>query len=207
MNKFVLACAAGALLFCSACTHHPNSSSSQSPVSLAASDTADKTYFPIADFLESEIRQVDSTPVAIKKTVIAGGHKDSSFIKPAEFNALARLVIPPELGDGRFEKNFTETSFMDNATQEATFTYSSTNNELSLQRVDVVATPQGASHQVRSVYLERTRVSGDSSFLDKVYWRSGKSFQVISLINIKGGKPVQQQLTVSWLSGPDVDNE
>lgn len=207
MNKFVLACFAGGWLFCNACANHPKSPSSSAADSLATSDTANKTYFPIADVIESEIRQIDSTPVAIKKTVIAGGHRDSAFIKPAEFNALAMQFLPPELSDGRFEKYFTETSFMDNATQEATFTYASTNNDLPLQRVDIVATPQGSSHQVKTVYLERTRVSGDSSILDKMYWRAGRGFRVVSLINIKGGAPVQRQLIVSWLSGPEEDNE
>lgn len=207
MNRFALAGIAVGLLCSTACTHHPSSQTSPATDSLAASDTATKTYFPIADELESEIRQIDSTPVAIRKTVISGGHKDSAFIKPSEFNALAMQFLPPELSDGRFEKNFTETSFMDNATHNATFTYASTNKDLSLQRVDLIATPEGGSHQVKSVYLERTRTSGDSSILDKMYWRSGKGFRVVSLINIKGGAPVQRQLIVSWQSGPGEDNE
>ena len=207
MNKFVLACVAGGWLLSSACTHHPQPpSSSTTADSLSHSDSAN-VYFPIADLLESEIREVDSTPVAIRKLVIFNGRKDSSFIKPAEFNALATQFLPPELRDGRFEKNFTETSFLDNATQTATFTYSSANNDLSLQRVDVVATPQGASHQVKTIYMERFRVSGDSSILDKMYWRTGKRFQVISLINIKGRAPIQRQLLVSWESGPPDDNQ
>ena len=207
MNKFFLACIAGGWLFCSACASHPKSPSSPTTDSLTPSDTSNKAYFPVADVLESEIRLVDSTPVAIKKTVIVGSHKDSTFIKAPEFNALAMQFLPPEISDGQFEKNFTETSFMDNATHEATFTYSPTNSNLSVQRVDIVATPQGASHQVKTIYMERTRVAGDSSILDKMYWRAGKGFRVVSLINIKGGAPVQRLLSVSWLSGPDENKE
>jgi hypothetical protein len=208
MNKFVFACIGGWLL-CSACGHRTPPPSSQTADSLSLSDSTQKNYFPVADVLESEIRQIDSTPVAIKKLVIAGGRKDSAFIKPAEFNALAMQFLAPEFRDGRFEKEFTETSFIDNATRAVTFTYSTTNNDLPLQRVDVVTTPQGANHVLQSVYLEKNRVSGDSSILEKMYWRAGRRFEMLSLINIKGHPPVERRLIVSWESGSNTgrDNE
>ena len=208
MSKFVLACIAGAALFCATCTQHPHPNSGGRTDSLSHPDTATSDHFPIVEVLESEIREVDSTPVAIKRVVMANGRRDSAFIKPAEFNVLAMQFIPAELRDGRFEKEFTETSFMDNATHDATFTYSTNDKDLPLQRLDIVASPQGATHQVKTVYLERIRVSGDSSILEKMYWRSHHRFQIISLINVKGRPPVQRQLIVSWESGAaDDDNE
>jgi hypothetical protein len=207
MNKFVLACITGGCLLSGACAHHPQQPSRQSTDTLSQSDTAGPSYFPVADILESEIRQIDTTPVAIRKFMIANGRTDSGFIKPAEFHVLAMQFVAPEFRDGRFEKEFTESSFIDNATQAATFTYSTTNRDLSLQRVDVIAVPKGAGHEVKSVYLERNRVSGDSSVLDKMFWRAGKQFQVISLIRVKGGPPIQRQLIVSWDTGGNTDGD
>ncbi|HET6254086.1 MAG TPA: hypothetical protein VFE32_08435 [Puia sp.] len=208
MNKTVFACITGGWLFCGACAHHPQQPSSQSQDSVSHPDTTTHSYFPIADALEGEIRQIDSMPVAIRKVVTRNGRKDSAFIKPAEFDALAAQFVAPEFRNGRFEKEFTESSFIDNATQDVTFTYSTTNRFLPLQRVDIIASPQGASHQVKSIYLEKNRTSGDSSILDKMYWRSGRQFQVIRLIRVKDGPPVQQQLIVSWAAGrTNEDNE
>jgi hypothetical protein len=206
MKKIVLACIGGWLVY-SACGHRSPSPSSKPADTSSLSDTTQKTYFPVADVLESEIREIDTTPVAIQKLVIANGRKDSAFIKPAEFNALAMQFLAPEFRNGGFETNFTETSFIDNATHDATFTYSTTNENLSLQRVDVVAAQQGSSHHVKSIYLERNRVSGDSNILEKMYWRTGRRFQVISLINVKGHAPVERQLIVSWESGADTDED
>jgi hypothetical protein len=209
MNKFVLACITGGCLLSGACAHHPQQPSPQPTDTLSRSDTAGHSYFPVADILESEMRQIDTTPVAIRKFVIVNGRTDSGFIKPAEFDALAMQFVVPEFRNGRFEKDFTESSFIDNATQAATFTYSTTDRDLPLQRVDVIAIPKGTGHEVQSVYLERNRVSGDSSMLDKMFWRTGKQFQVISLIRVKGGPPAQRQLIVSWGTGgnSDGDNE
>jgi hypothetical protein len=207
MKKFALACITGGWLLCGSCAHHPRQPSPQSADSLSKADTAENVFFPVADVLESEIRQVDSMPVAIRKYIIGNGHTDSAFIKPAEFHALAMQFVVPEFRNGQFEKDFTETSFIDNATQAATFTYSTTNRDLALQRVDVIAVPRGTVHQLKSVYLERSRVSGDSSILDKMYWQAGRQLQVISLISVKGAPPVQRQLIVSWNSGGDTDGD
>jgi hypothetical protein len=209
MNRLALACITGGWLLCGACAHHPQQPSTRSADTLSQPDSAENVYFPVADVLASEIREVDSTPLAIRKFVIYDGRTDSSFIKPAEFDALAMQFMVPEFRNGQFEKDFTETSFMDNATQDATFTYSATDKNLPLQRVDIIAAPHGTVHQLKSVYLERTRVSGDSSILEKMYWQAGKQFQVISLIRIKGGPPAQRRVIVSWDSGGDTngDNE
>jgi hypothetical protein len=205
MKKIALACATGGWLLCCACGHDPQPPSSPPTDTLSRSDTAGKVFFPVAGVLESEIRQIDTTPVGIRKYITGNGHTDSGFVKPAEFHALAMQFVVPEFRNGQFEKSFTETSFIDNATRDASFTYSTTDRDLPLQRVDVVAIPHGAVHQVKSIYIERNRISGDSSILDKMFWQAGRQFQVVSLISIKGGPPVQRKLVVSWETGMDPD--
>lgn len=207
MKKFILACMSGGWLLCGACAHHPQQPSFRSTDTLSESDSAGHAWFPVADVLESEIRQVDSTPTAIRKFITGNGHTDSGFIKAEEFDALARQFVVPEFRNGQFQKEFTESSFIDNATRDATFTYATNNKDLSLQRVDVIAIPEGADHRVKSVYIERSRISGDSSILDKMYWQTGRQFQVVSLISVKGVSPVERQMVVSWGSNVDGANE
>ena len=198
MKKFALAWLTGAWLLCAACGRHPQTPSTPTTDTLSRPDTAGTVFFPVADVIESEILQIDTIPVAIRKSISGNGHVDSGFIKPAEFHALAMQFLVPEFRNGQFEKNFTETSFIENSTQAATFTYSTTDKDLPLQRVDIITIPHGENHQMQSVYIERQRISGDSSILDKMFWRAGKQFQVISLIRVKGAAPLQRKLTVSW---------
>ena len=151
--------------------------------------------------------RVDSIPRAMTKYTTRDGKTDSGYIQLSEFNKLALQFLLPEFKDGSFEKNFTETAFMDKSTQSVTFTYSTDNKDLSLQRADVQTTPTtGArANQVRSIYLEKSRVSGDSVILQKMYWQAGRNFSVVSLIRVKGQTPIQQQLRVVW--DTDEDNE
>lgn len=204
MKNVVLACITGGWLFFAACAnrHQPSTPSSDS---LSNPDSTSVPFLPIADLLGSEIRQIDSTPLAIWKFVIEKGHKDSVLLKPAEFQALATQFLVPEFRDGSFQKDFTESSFIDNATRDATFTWSTTVSDLPLQRVDVIVSPRGTAHQLKSVYLERTRVSGDSTIHEKMIWQAGKRFQISSLIRINHQSPVERQLIVIWDAGGQND--
>jgi hypothetical protein len=157
-----------------------------------------KNYFPIADFIKSEIRYVDSLPLALIKYNIQNNHTDSSFIKPAEFDQLAQEFLPPVLSGAAFEDDYTETSFMDATTQLAAFTYSTKNRNQELQRADVLAKPNPGINQVQSIYMEKVLIKSDTVFVKKITWKAGKSFQVLSSIQPPGQKPVMTQLKVTW---------
>ncbi|HEY4337096.1 MAG TPA: hypothetical protein VGM89_14395 [Puia sp.] len=202
MKFFIVLCLAGAALL-GACSNHPSPASSQSDSLARADSAAEKNaFFPVAEFLEAEIRSVDSLPLALKKFTIRKGHTDSVFLKVPEFNQLALQFVPRELADS-FEKNFTETSFQDKATRSITFTYSPVNADHELQRVDVLTVPGTRSMQVRSVYLEKARKAGDSMILQKMYWRSQRSFEIATLIRVKGIQTGEEQIRVVWDDTPE----
>jgi hypothetical protein len=180
-----------------ACAGHrqPDPSSNDS---LSASDSATAAFFPVADYLESAILGIDSMPIAIKKWVVRGHRRDSSFISVPEFNALALQFLPPELRDKNLQKNFTESSFSDKTTQAVTFTYSPIDKDLPLQRVDVVTVPGLNAQRVKSIYLERSRKAGDSAILERLFWEDGKSFQIITTVRIPNASPLEDQVKVIW---------
>ncbi|HEY6900817.1 MAG TPA: hypothetical protein VI233_09250, partial [Puia sp.] len=166
--------------------------------SLAKADSTKNVFFPVADFLESEILQVDSMPLGLKKFTTRNGKTDSTFILLPEFNALALKFLPADLRNGSFEKNFTESSFVDKTTQSVTFSYTSTVPEQVLRRVDVLTLPGNGAMHVRSIYLETNRKSGDSSIFEKLYWRAGRSFQIATSTALKDKGAMSQQVKVAW---------
>jgi hypothetical protein len=209
MKNFALVCLAGAWLCFNACAHHGQQPApgQQDSISikgfLTDKDSTRNPFFPVADYLETEIMRVDSFPIATMKYNVRNGRTDSGYIPLPEFNALALQFLLPEFEDGSFEKNYTENSFVDRASQSVTFTYSTTDQSLPLQRVDVVTASGTQGNLVKSIYLEKTRVAGDSVILQKMYWQAGRNFQIISLIRVKGQRPVQQQVRVVWNTPPD----
>jgi hypothetical protein len=206
MKNFYAFCLAAGSVFWSACgsaSQPVAADAKQDSVEKSPGDSALNAFFPVADYLRSEIGRVDSTPLAIVQYTTENQKTDSSYIQPAAFDALAREFVVPELLNGGFEKNFSENSFMDKGTQSATFTYSTKDKTLPLQRVDVITGEGNGSNTVRSVYLERAVSAGDSIILKKMYWKARHSFLIITTWRVHGKPPVVRQVKVVWDAGED----
>jgi hypothetical protein len=197
MKYFALLYLAGAI-FLTACGYHQQPADTSKQDSLSLADSGRNVYLPVAEYLEAEILHVDSVPLALKRYRTLNGKTDSAFIQVPEFNQLALQFLPPGLHDGSFEKNFTESSFADQSTQSIMFTYSTKLSDQSLRRVDVQTITGNGHQKIQSIYLEKNHTSGDSLILEKMYWRTGKSFQIMTMTTVKGKPPVEQQLKVVW---------
>jgi hypothetical protein len=203
MKNFVLAIIAG--LCWGACAHRGGQPASILQDSLSHQDSSRNVFFPVADYLETEILHIDSFPEALRKFTTRDGRTDTAYIQLPEFNALALQFLVPAFSDGSFQKQYTESSFIDRSMETATLTYSPTDKDLPLQRVDVVTIAENGVNKVRSVYLENRKVAGDSVIFQKLYWQTSHQLQIVSLITVKGQPPVRQQVKVVW--DPEEDNE
>jgi hypothetical protein len=179
----------------------------KNPTATAGTTDSTKNFFPVADYINSEISYVDSTPLAIVKYTEQNGHADSSYIRPEEFHRLATELIPAELSTALFEKDYSENSFLDETTKSLTFIYSTKNKELPLQRVDVLAAQgsvagnQASGSKVKSIYMESSFYRKDTLVTKKVLWQARKSFLVLTSLQPQEKAPIIRQLKVVWDSG------
>lgn len=196
MKYLAVLCLAGTLLSGACVNHQP-----AIPVRDSTPDT-DSTqknnFFPVANYLQTEIQQVDSTPAALVRYRTNGHQTDSAFISPPEFNKLASQFLPPEVSDSSLEKNFTESSFADKTTASITFSYTPIDKDNVLQRVDVLTAQGKRAQEVKNIYMEIRRVTGDSVVLQKMLWAAQRKFQIVTLTSVKGVKQPEQQLRVVW---------
>jgi hypothetical protein len=166
---------------------------------VAAPPPVQKDYFPVRDYLESEIATIDSTPYKLVEYNIQNGKTDSALITAPEFNRLAGSFLVPDLDSTRFESRFEENSFMDQSTNLLSFTYSTKDTSYGLRRVDVLATPDPTgADRVKSIYLETSAFRADSLMLTKMYWNAGKSFSIIYISQPPHGEAVTRQTRVVW---------
>jgi hypothetical protein len=173
----------------------------QKPATATPEQTEKKRYFPVVDFLKGQIHYVDSLPSAILKIVTENNKPDSSFIKREEFDRLAQDFILPDLQQNIFEKNFKESSFIDQTTESATFNYTLTDSKLSLQRVDVLATPDELYSKVKSIFLQQTINKNDTIIVKKLYWQTNKHFQIATIIRAPNQPKKIKQVQVTWDAG------
>jgi hypothetical protein len=161
-------------------------------------DTTKKNYLPVADYLKSEIANVDSFPRLIKKYEVVNGKTDSAIITTPVFDQLAKVFLLAELDSIHFEKNFEENSFVDRSTGLISFTYSTKDTGNGLKRVDVLLTPGDNATKLNSIYMESIAVNPDSTLIEKMNWKAGKNFKIIRIHQPKKGSETTDQLLVDW---------
>jgi len=206
MKNFIAILFAGGCLLCIACGHAASSTTpSQNDSVSTPMDSAKDTFFPVANYLESEILHIDSTPLALMKYTSQGTRRDSGYIQVPEFNLLAKQFLVPELINGSFEKDFAESSFMDKTTESITFTYAPRNGDPSLKRLDVLAEPGTTSNKVKSIYLERSFTTGDTLVRQRLYWKAGRNFQIVNTYLVHDKPPIEQQVKVVWDTGEEAE--
>jgi hypothetical protein len=177
-----------------------NDAENQSMPAMAVDSTKEaKAYFPVQDYIKSEIRQVDSLPVGIMKYTTENGSVDSSYIKQEEFHQLAQEFLSPILEKESFEKQYSETSFFDNTTQYSSFLYSAIDKSLPVQRIDILAKPEDVVYnKVKSIYMEKRFERADSSVIQKLYWKAGQNFQISTEIRTAKPEVISRQVKVVW---------
>lgn len=142
-----------------------------------AEDSAAEKFFPVLDFMKSEIRSVDSLPVGIKVYITQGEKKDSGYLKPEEFHQLADEFLSPELEREQFKKSYTESSFYDRSTKTSTFHYESIKPDATIRRIDIITSATDTYDKVTSLYFEKK--NSQDRFLKKLIWKPGQEFSLI----------------------------
>ncbi|MBV4357966.1 hypothetical protein [Pinibacter aurantiacus] len=166
-----------------------------------AIDTANPNvdFFPVADYIKSQVHMVDSMQLPIMKTSIVGKDSVPSSIKQEEFSKIAAEFYTPDISDAGIKKDYKETAFADQSIPSVTFTYTTKNPSLEIQRLDVLIKPDPVqSDKVRTIYLEKFFEKGDTSFSQKLFWRADKNCQIITTTQPKNGVEVTKIVKVSW---------
>jgi hypothetical protein len=154
-----------------------NGNSTDSLTSVNTQDTSSGEYFPVLDFIKSEIRTVDSLPVGIKVYRTEGEKKDSGYLKPEEFHQLTDEFLSPDLETDQFKKMYTESSFYDRSTKTSTFHYETKKEDATILRIDVITSATDTYDKVTSMYFEK--ISSPDRFLKKLFWKPGQEFSLI----------------------------
>lgn len=197
MNRPILMAAAIIVFYaCGDKNQHPDVKADTTTI--AKKDTAAKPspYFPVYDFIRNEIEYVDSLPVGLMKYTTTGTKQDAVYIKLEEFHRLADDFLSDELKDANFTRLFRETSFLDKASNNATFFYKPSDGSTKVKRVDVLTAKGDVYDDVKSVYIEKETTEGDTPVVQKLYWKPKRNFQIITIKS--GAKPSNELVKVVW---------
>ncbi|MEP6845149.1 MAG: hypothetical protein ABI861_04070 [Panacibacter sp.] len=111
---------------------------------------------------------------------------------------MAKPFLQDDINDTAIKKYYRESIFHDATTASNTFNYTSVNNNLPLQTLDVLL--DTSTDIIKRVFITKRFVKDDSLFTEKMSWKTGQSFSINRIIQTTGNKEITQQINVKWNS-------
>jgi hypothetical protein len=161
-----------------------------------AFEQADKNFYPIKSFVKTELAELDSLPVAVFKFTTVNSKTDTTIVEKPAFRKIAEELTAPDITVPPLKENYKETVFMDETVNSVTLSYTATDENVEIQKIDVFVHPE--TEKVKHIYIEKNRNSGDSAILYKMMWTAGKNMQVTSIINVNNKPVVTLQEKYVW---------
>jgi len=208
MKYFLAALLLSSALF--SCKNHPVNNEPPAGDSAAArtagdssspaTDTAAQAFFPVSDFIGGQVKMVDSLQLPLSKSVTVKGKTVlAPPIADAEFKLLAAAFRQPDISDPALKKFYKESSFADQSIPSIVISYTTTNPALEIQKIDVIISPDPVkSDRVRTIYMEKQRVAGDTIIRQKLYWKANHNCQVITEKQVGKTLLPAEQVKVVW---------
>ena len=161
-------------------------------------ETKEATFFPVKQFIQGQLRTIDSMHMPLIMITVSGNRMDTVAITTASLHQLAADFLSPDINDSALHRYYTENSFADQTIASATLTYSTRNRDLPVQRVDVIIRPDPVlSDQVNSIYMEKSYREKDTGVVKKLYWKADRNFQIIT-IKQAGSHTENRVVKVVW---------
>jgi hypothetical protein len=180
------------------CTSHSSQKKTGETVP-ADSLVKPESFFPVADYIGGQIKMIDSMQLPLTKATTVNKKTKMEPISDQEFRLLARNFQEPDINDTAIKKFYKESSIADQSVPSVTLVYAASDTALSIQKINVFIKPDPVKNdKVTGIYMEKVFTKNDTVFNQKLYWKTGKNFQVITEKKIGGRPPATEQVKVIW---------
>lgn len=147
-------------------------------------DTAQKEFYPINSFIQSQIKKLDSLPLAVMKYTTTDNKTDTSIIEKKDFAVIAGYFTTPDITTPGIKNQFEETSFIDASIGTISLTYLAKNDTISLRKADVLLKQDDS--RVSTIYIEKKSMAANESKIQKMLWTADRNCQVTTIAQAAG---------------------
>lgn len=143
----------------------------------------DKDFYPIGNFIRSQLIALDSMPLAVIKYTTVNQVTDTSVVDKQDFKDVAALFMTPDIGSPELISHYDETSFIDATLGMMTLTYNAKDRDAVVRKADVLLKQDNTG--VSTIYIEKLLPGTDSTVVQKLLWTANQNCQVTHIIQKK----------------------
>lgn len=161
---------------------------------------ADSTImFPVTDFLEGQLSEIEKMPVTPLKTSTIKGEIDSAWVTREDIRSFAAPFLSPKIDSNTMSQYFAGKSFLDATLNLVTLTYDPKiilPKTMNLRHWDVYINPE--NNGVKRVYLVYENQQGDISVTKQLTWTVGKSCSIRTISQRGNSNPEIKEERMIW---------
>jgi len=155
------------------------------------------TFYDVKGFFESEINDVKASPYFISSKIIKDNKKkDSVVITTKDFVAMSKQFLENDIAQKEIKHFYKEDIFRDLSTKSITFSYTTKNQDLEIQNLDVLLNEE--TNKVKFVFIRTIKKEGDRSVFAQMNWYKGNSFLINTTVVKNDGTKSTTQQEVNW---------
>lgn len=155
--------------------------------SKAENSKKDQAFYPTAAYIREQVSKLDSLPLAVFKYTVTDKGTDSVIVQKEVLKRAADEFLTPDITVEPLKKMYTETVLNDQTTNTITFTYTTNEEDAEVRKAEIYINP--ANDKVKGIYIEKYITGGDSTVIKKMFWKTDRNFQIISMVE-KNNQPL-----------------
>lgn len=163
--------------------------------------SAKEKFFPVLSFLQSQVREIDTSLYTIRKLVYIDSVKtDTLYLRREQFREAAKDFLSiPDLSSSAYDDRYTEEKRFDETMNRVVLTYSPLKPEKEeIQDQEVLIKPDPAGDKITNIIINSIVNTKDSSVQKRLLWTVDESFQVITTKQLNGQPETTSTIKVVW---------
>ena len=161
-------------------------------------------FFPVASFLQSQVKDIDTSVYPLMKIITVDSVSDTAYIKREEFRNYANdFITIPDISTGKLKDQYTETKLYDETLKQAILDYTAKDANAEIRREEVMLVPdENTGGHVKSIFISRLVNSNDSTVQKNMYWQVNKRFQIVTITQKSNQPDKIKTVQVIWNDFP-----
>lgn len=151
----------------------------------ACADTKDKpnnivtttdttSFYPIASYINDQIKYFDSLGVSYSVVTTEGVIKDSVTTKVAAIMPIIQSFIDADISDSVQKKNFKESVFRDAGTASLNINYTPINTSAPIRNIDILMDDQ--TSLIKRLFIRKQFQTKDTTSTEQLSWKTNEGF-------------------------------
>jgi hypothetical protein len=157
--------------------------------------------FPVNDYLKGQVARMDTSLAYFTIIETTEGRSDTTPIKNSEVRRYAAdFLTLPDIASKELKDDYEVTHLYDEELDAFAFTFTTKENH-PVKSEHVILDPQQnaeGKNDIKSIFVDLWKNSGDSSIRKNMLWEAGKSFQVTTTSNSPGTNEKIKKIKVVW---------